>query len=144
MKLSDTEIYYKNLKLLKPEDIKGYLVKNGWKLYHTYPDESGSIWTKVDFHVRLIHDADRYEDYCDMTQKLVETIANAEGIDKWNIIYQINSTKAIKTRKEIESKIMDLLNEIEGPLLYDDSIISVKKRASLDALRWVLTERDDV
>jgi len=45
---------------------------------------------------------------------------------------------------EIESKIMDLLNEIEGPLLYDDSILSVKKIVTLEALRWVLNEGEIV
>ena len=143
MKLSDTEIYYKNLKLLKPEDIKSYLVKNGWTLSHTYPYEIASIWTKSNCSITLLHD-NTYADYTRRNFELVEQISTLEGIDKWNVIDQINSTKAIKTREEIESKIMDLSNEIEGPLLYDDSIISVKKRASLDALRWVLNERDDV
>jgi len=144
MKLSETkEIYYKNLKLLNPENIKEYLVKNGWTLSHTYPTESASLWTKSNYSVTLLHD-NTYEDYILRSNELIEQISIAEDIDKWNVIYQINSIRTMKSRLEIESKIMDLLNEIEGPLLYDDSILSVKKIVTLEALRWVLNEGEIV
>ncbi len=142
MKLSETkEIYYKNLKLLKPENIKGYLLKNGWVLSHTYPNKSASLWTKSNYSVTLLHD-NTYEDYLLRSNELIEQISKADDIGKWNLIHQINLIKTVKSRVEIESKIMDLLNEIEGPLLYDDSVISLKKIATLNALRWVLNEGD--
>ena len=144
MKLSETkEIYYKNLKLLNPENIKEYLVKNGWTLSHTHSIESASLWTKSNYSVTLLHD-NTYEDYILRSNELIEQISISEDIDKWNVIYQINSIRTMKSRLEIESKIMDLLNEIEGPLLYDDSILSVKKIVTLEALRWVLNEGEIV
>lgn len=145
MKLSEErDMYYTELKNLDPFLVKRYLISHDWLFVQEHADHEASLWAKSENYVRLMHNSNKYADYLEIMAKLIKTVSEVDDLTKWSVIDEINSISAMRTRLEIEDKIMDLLNEIEGPLLYDNSIVSEKKTANLDALRWVLHERDEI
>jgi len=93
--------HYEALKNLNPNNVEIYLKYHGWQKYAEYPDNSGSVWTKDTYNVRIIYDKDKYDDYVDNMHILIKTVAKTEGATPWQIISDINKGTVDKIKIHI-------------------------------------------